>query len=184
MARHYTPRAKIPVEVRFWKYVNKMPGENACWIWTGTILNRAKYGTSGYGMIGGVKRGEFILAHRLSYEIAYGPIPEGMQVLHNCPGKDNRACVNPNHLWLGDNEANMKDAAKKGSFLTRPQQWKSGNENPRAKLRESQVLQIPELLKEKTVHEIAQMFNVTPDAIRLIVRGKNWAYLNLSIETV
>jgi hypothetical protein len=52
-----------------------------------------------------------IKAHRLSWEIAFGSIPQGLQVCHAC---DNPSCVNPNHLMLGTLQANLLDASRKG----------------------------------------------------------------------
>lgn len=73
------------VEERFWPKVDKT---GDCWTWTARVRN-------GYGLfqIGGIAQS----AHRVSYELAHGPIPEGMQVDHTC---HNRACVNPDHLRL------------------------------------------------------------------------------------
>ena len=71
-----------------------------CWNWSGYI------GTHGYGAM---SRGR--LAHRVSWETHKGAIPPGLHVLHEC---DNRKCVNPAHLFLGGQSANMKDASAKG----------------------------------------------------------------------
>jgi hypothetical protein len=77
--------------------------KSGCWIWTGTLWNGrgAKYN---YGQAwNGHKR---LRAHRVSYEQFVGPITQGMNVLHKC---DHRLCINPDHLYLGDQEQNVKD---------------------------------------------------------------------------
>jgi hypothetical protein len=58
-----------------------------------------------------VMNGKSMLAHRASYELFVGPIPEGMLVLHTC---DLPLCVKPQHLWLGTQAENMRDAIRKG----------------------------------------------------------------------
>lgn len=80
---------------------------NGCWLWGGS---RRRYGTV---KIGGVTR----KAHRVSWEMAHGPIPEGLMVLHHC---DVPACVNPDHLFIGTHLDNMADAVRKGRHKTPP----------------------------------------------------------------
>lgn len=91
-------------ESRFWKFVPKKP-ENVCWEWKGGLDNH------GYGMIAQGTGLSPIKAHRLSWIIRYGAIPDGLSICHAC---DNPACVNPKHLMLGSQMANALDAAKKG----------------------------------------------------------------------
>jgi transposase-like protein len=79
--------------------------KTGCWDWLG-----AKAGM-GYGKLGGERGTAMVIASRFSYEHFKGPIPDGMLVLHRC---DNPGCVNPDHLELGDHEANMAEMRLKG----------------------------------------------------------------------
>lgn len=78
---------------RFWEKVCK---SGDCWTWTASVLK-----ADGYGQFGKGER-----AHRVSWELMHGPIPDGMHVLHTC---DNRLCVRPGHLYLGTHQQNMID---------------------------------------------------------------------------
>lgn len=99
----------------FWKKINK---SGDCWEWMGA-LNRP----GGYGRINVNADGKTlpIRAHRLSYMIHYGSIPDGLCVLHKC---DNPRCCNPNHLFLGSHSNNSNDKVIKGRawFKYHPEQ--------------------------------------------------------------
>ena len=75
---------------------------SGCWLWTGFKS------TTGYGVL--QVDGKKIKAHRISYEIYKKQIPQGMSVLHKC---DVRECVNPDHLFIGTHQDNMKDMVEK-----------------------------------------------------------------------
>lgn len=107
---------------RFWRYVD-VSGE--CWEWTG-YRNDRNYGVLARADVTGTKNSS---AHRVSWELHNGPIPDGLFVCHHC---DNPPCVNPAHLFLGTNEDNMKDAAAKGRFssqVPRPERPQSTGPN-------------------------------------------------------
>lgn len=93
-------RPRRSVEDRFWPKVEKSAG---CWLW------RAAIDTTGYGVMNAGGRKAY--AHRVSFELAHGPIPDGLEVLHSC---DVRPCVNPDHLSVGTRTDNMQDAKAKG----------------------------------------------------------------------
>jgi hypothetical protein len=95
-----TPLLSPSARDRFWEKVQKTDG---CWLWTATLMR-------GYGWFRVGSRPHY--AHRIAWQEAYGPIPEGRLVLHHC---DVRACVNyVDHLFLGSNDDNMLDKARKG----------------------------------------------------------------------
>lgn len=146
---------RLTLSERFWSKVSKTDG---CWNWTAT---RSKSGT-GYGQISVNDR--LTAAHRVSWELHFGPVPDGLFVLHRC---DNKACVNPAHLFLGNNSDNLIDAARKSS-LGRNQ-----------RLSPASVEQIRRLRREgMTSREIASMFGITEGHARKVAVGSTaWAHV-------
>ncbi len=107
-----SPNRKVadPI-IRFWKNVVK---QERCWVWIGT-RDKHDYGCFSLKLDGVRKNGRsawtMIKAHRYSWQIHFGLIPDGKNVLHRC---DNPRCVNPHHLFIGTQDDNMKDMATKG----------------------------------------------------------------------
>lgn len=150
-----------PMSVRFWRGVAiGAPGE--CWKW----LAAKKDGT-GYGRISSGAR--HALAHRYSWELHFGPIPEGMKVCHRC---DNPQCVNPGHLFLGSQKDNKRDCMEKHRHAF-------GERHGKAKLTEEQVRQIRELCASgvETHEQIGARFGVSKPTVGFINTRRSWRHL-------
>jgi len=108
---------------------------------------------------------------RISWEIQYGPIPEGMHVLHHC---DTPACVRPDHLFLGTHTDNMRDrkAKKRGNHPF-------GSRHGRSKLTEADVLAIRDKYASLnwTQTELATEYGVSQPMIGYIVRRTTWRHI-------
>jgi len=133
--------------------------EGGCWSWTGATNSR------GYGRIG------VLYVHRISWEIHWGAISDGLWVLHRC---DNPPCTNPDHLFLGTHADNMADAASKGRLNGRPNR-PVREANPASKLTAEQVHEIRQLraagVKQR---DVAARFGVSQSLIGQIATGKIW----------
>ena len=149
------------VEERFWWHVVKA-GPNDCWEWTGYRDQK------GYGRIHGGNGPT--KAHRLSYEIATGISPGDRCVCHAC---DNPSCVNPAHLFLGTNAANVRNRVAKGRSSRKPRVV--GEAHGRAKLRAAEVLKIRS--DPRTCAVLACEMGVSPNLIALIKRREIWRHL-------
>lgn len=156
---------RSPLEERFWKYVNKR-GEDECWEWTGSRIG------DGYGQFSESMDGEHFGAHRFSYILHYGAIPEGEIVCHIC---NNPPCVNPKHLESGTYSHNTQYAASLGRLIP-----PKGEKNGRSKLTEENVKEIKRMLENGIKqHVIAEHFSVCRTAIGLIKRGERWNHVTL-----
>lgn len=153
----------VPFEHRFWDRVRRVHDASSCWEWTGHRLPK------GYGQLkapGGQTR-----AHRISYEMANGPIGSSdLFVCHRC---DNPPCVRPSHLFLGSNEDNIQDAMQKGRLIGK----RPSERHPSRKLTPDQVLYIREQLnspKPGTGAALAREFGVHPSTISSIGKWEIW----------
>lgn len=159
---------------RFWSKVDTSGGPDACWLWVGGLNGKAK--ANHYGMLRlygrkGIKK----YAHRLSWEIHYGPIPEGAEVCHNCPGGDNPACVNPSHLFIGSHADNMRDMARKGRAGG---PGTPGTRHPMARLNESQVRSIRAAVTSgETCPSVAVRYGLSRSTVQKIANRKLWKHL-------
>jgi hypothetical protein len=149
------------MEARFKSYVAQTPTETGCLLWTG-------YTHEGRGFFS--VNGKPKMAHRVSYTLAKGEIPEGQCVRHTC---DVPLCVNPEHLLLGTHQDNMTDMKdrnrRKGTSAVQ------GEAHGCAKLTEAQVRQI--LASSKARNDIAREFGVSPSTIKGIRTGRLWKHL-------
>jgi hypothetical protein len=140
---------------RFWAKVDK---SGDCWEWTA-------YRYLGYGRLRvGPKA---TLAHRVSFVIAHGREPRDM-VLHTC---DNRGCVNPAHLYEGNNADNMRDRLKRGGYDNQPR----GEDNPSARLTQANVLAIR--ADKRIARLIAVEYGITLGHVYQIRGRRCWAWL-------
>lgn len=176
----------------FWDKVDASGGSDSCWNWTGGkfwcgygsfAVQSKTWFVQGVGFCESTKKQWY--AHRLSYTISVGQIPEGVQVLHKC---DNRACVNPKHLFLGHNSDNVRDKVLKGrqsrgekhSIAVRASQPR-GENAPTSKLTSQQVLEIRSKYKPRTRGfgpvSLAKAYGVSAQSIQGIVNRKFWTHI-------
>ena len=142
---------------RFWDKVN-IKNEDECWEWQSTIS------TNGYGQFRYYN--QIFFAHRVSYTITNGPIPEGKLILHKC---DNRLCVNPSHLYCGTQADNINDRA-----IRSPNSQGSGNDGNISMFSESDADTMKGLYYKDGyfLKSIAEFFNCSVSLVEKIINGK------------
>ena len=171
---------------RFWAKVDTSGG---CWKWMAST-DRKGYGHISY-------RSQLLQAHRVSYIMVYGPIPDGLCVLHKC---DNPGCVNPDHLFLGTHKDNSDDKISKGrdrhaignqngsrkyperlawgdrNWTRKHPERLRGEKGSSAKLTAVQVRDIRARYRHRTVSYsyLAKEFGVTTGTIAHIIQGRTW----------
>lgn len=145
------------------QFHEKYEKTEGCWLWKGNLSE------GGYG-----KFGKKSAASRLAYIIAYGEIPKGLQVCHKC---DNRACVNPSHLFLGTIGDNMRDRTSKNRQA-------KGSQIASSVLTEEIVLEIRKMRISGLEYQVmADKFNVGWDLVRIACKNKVWKHVALGEES-
>lgn len=143
------------VAVRFAAFISPEP-MSGCWLWAGGLT------TAGYGMLGrgdGTTSSDY--AHRISWRLHRGAIPDRLCVLHKC---DNRACVNPDHLFVGTKRDNIHDMIAKGRSASH--------------MDPSLVRAVREARRQRVATgEILRAFNITPTIFYGIVNGRTRRYV-------
>lgn len=145
---------------RFW---NKVEKTDTCWLWTACCFDK------GYGQFR--LNGRLQRAHRVSYLLTFGVLPDDRDVLHTC---DVRKCVNPAHLYLGDDLDNARDREERGRG-----NHVRGEQHGSAKLTVMAVKKIRCLYAsgDFSQEQLRRQFKVSRSAIRDIVSGLKWSHV-------
>lgn len=177
----------MTTEGKFWSNINKdgpIPPEHPelgpCWLWTAGK-------SSGYGLIRASGQVIPIYAHRYSWELHNNqPVPAGLNVCHRC---DVRACVRPDHLFIGTQGDNIRDALAKGRLAPQRETFKRlwreewgdrrGSNIHCSKLTDDDVREIKRIyaLGEAGYKTLGDQFGISFGSVRDIIKGTSWAHI-------
>ena len=136
--------------------------EAGCWLWMGSIDSK------GYG---GIKvDGKQMGAHRRSWVLANGPIPDRLHVLHKC---DTPSCVNPSHLFLGTNYDNVQDMVRKGRARGGNGAYKAPAKPAMASARDKFIEFGGE---RKSIAEWCRVLGLRYNTVKARICNKGWAH--------
>lgn len=148
---------------RFWEKVASPENANDCWLWQG-VPNKDGYGTFRNN------EGDCDTAHRASYVIHHGPIPDGKQVLHSC---DVRLCVNEAHIYAGTQQQNVDDMrirGRRGALR--------GRDRANAKLTEHKVRRIRiEHARGSSFYALGNKYGVNRAVVARVVKRVSWPHV-------
>jgi hypothetical protein len=153
----------LTLKVKFYKHV-LLPNENGCMLWASS---KTLPDWRGYGETRD-RGGHRVLAHHLSFRLHVGDIPEGFLILHTC---DNRACVAPDHLYLGTASDNAKDRHRRNR-----DNQPAGENQYLAKFTNQQAREIREEynLHGVTTRQLAKKYRVTQATIQYLLARKTY----------
>lgn len=148
---------------RFWAKVDRSGPPGSCWTWTAS-----RRGGLGYGSYR--SRGRLCSAHRFSWQLVHGQVPDGICVLHRC---DVPSCVNPAHLFLGTHRDNTNDKVAKGR-----QARVRGERHGLSKLTAPRVIEIrARLALGANQYDLASAYGVSQPTISQVARGVTWRHV-------
>jgi hypothetical protein len=159
------------IAARFWAKVHKdgpviRPELGPCWVWTAGCTS-AGYGQFGIGPT-------VFYAHRLSYQWAIGPIPDGLNICHRC---DNPPCVRPDHLFPGDDAINLADMRSKGRAVFPPRELAPrGEQHYGSKLNAESVKVIRSEYARGDISQaaLAKRFGLSRSSVEDVLHRRTW----------
>jgi len=151
------------IRTRFIEKIHRPDNVRDCWEWS------AAKNCGGYGVFW--RNGRMELAHRVSWEIHIGPIPDGMCACHNC---DNPCCVNPNHLFLGTKADNNSDKDAKGR-----RRDAVGDNNGQSKLKNPEAIDIYNSRESTAL--LSEKYGISEVSVRNIRSGRLWSRITEAV---